>query len=565
MSEFQIIEEYEGCTTENLKDILGGFKSLGFKQIINHRKITELIENSIYIFPEPIDEGGAFPHSEEVKFTATLPVHLNFVQEEFFPPSKETTGIIRFESQAGAPVGYYNEKSHILYLSDITHLPKQKALIPLNCILEVLERFKAGKRGFIGWLKEWGSKFQFEKLLMGADPEFEVVTADGDLIHACTVWPQSCHPKAKIGTDGNIRCGEFRPDPQDDPIKLTDKFEEIIKEVANHHHFPSDGKMCIGGGKYLETGGHIHISGIDPEDQLLDFLGHYVAAPMKQSMNRDEGGSGRIKSQGHSDWTVANSGRARAADRGEDHWEWRVLMAYHFDRETTNAVHCCVYCILETYRRKRGLLKSKPKPADYRKLIFYDKYKDHIEHFIEMFVKGVQVMEGIDVLDRWMPNRPKEKRVKFLCCNIDEGSGNYSGKVPEKIARMLTSLRKVEFKNMVKSRRCNIDSTRSHNILVAGLTDAALKNFHREIRDADKMIGHSTSVTLVNDVYGKFAWDFAFHLPKGSYQTKTNRDFLVNLISQAIQQSIDETDNPKEAPPKPSKERSENQVVVEDI
>lgn len=531
----KIYQEQEGCTYDNLATVLPRIEALGFKQIVVHKRINTLVPNSIYICAEI--NGSKFMKDEDTTKIIKIPVHLSYVQSEYYPPENDDgkRGTLQFESLSGEVVGYYNKVLNSLSICDATHQDGKEGVDGLVPFIEVVENFRSlTKAKFDAWLEVWVKDVKWPDILMGADPEFEIATAEGEIISACTVWPAAgTRTNKKFGHDGEAFIGEIRPNPKSCPLELTSEFKRLLSKILKDPRFPSDGQMWVGGGMKFLTGGHIHISGIDAENDLLDILGIYIAEPMRKSMNMD-GGSNRVADR-HSGWKKeANHERMRPADDGDpNHWEWRPLMAYHIDEETTNAVHCMFYCIVETYRRNRKILKkTKPLLKDYTELEFYDKYKKHVDNFVEKFVRGVQKMEGMDALDRWFDGRPKEKRITFVCLHQTDGDRAYSGIIPDELAEILDDLRKREFPNLAKSFRCNITHYEGSGIRYAGINNEAQKLVEKVIED--KMIGSDFSADILKDHHRGKGWDFSFWLPQSSFKTVDNRRILADMIYEAL-------------------------------
>lgn len=533
MADVKIYQETEGCTYENLKGILGRIEDLGFDKIVVHKKVKELIPNSIYTIVEI--NGAEFPNNEAIKHQIKIPLLLDYVQCEFYLPANGTKGVLEFESPNGEIVGYYNKTDNILIISDVLHPGGIKAVAALALFIETVENFKKTKAGeFSKWAEERGSEIQYPKFLMGADPEFELLDADSNVIAACTVWPDGGKGSGKhLGCDGEAMIGEIRPDPKACPLELTREIKKLLERVKDDPGFEKDGQMWVGGGVHFRIGGHIHVSGIDPDEDLLHYLGVYIAEPMKRSMNlgaKYKGDGEERKEHYLGNWKPDNNDRIRGSDeRDPNHWEWRPLMAYHFDEATANAVHCVFFCVAETYRRNRkALKKTGVSAASYKKLEFYDQYSAHVDSFIEKFVNGVQAMEGIDVLDRWFPNRGKDRRLSFM---------SLSRPVPKGISEILDGLRGKEFPDLRKSMRCNVQSYEGGSIIYAGICNEAVKLIEATLKG--KMIGWDFSAEMLSSLTrGYKKWDFVFAFPKNAYKFKEDRNLLVNMVFEAITMTL---------------------------
>lgn len=513
----EIIQNFEGCTGQNLAKVLPTMKKLGFERIVVHREVEKLVDNSIYIFCDPVSNVCSFPTEEAVEHRIRIPFELAAIQCEYSKLPKNPTGVIELGSFDGSLVGYYNSKNNILYISDITHLTGDKGSRPMNLICEIISQFKRLETDkFVEWSKGFEEEMQYEAILLGADPEFELADESGSIISADTVVHDGVGANKKIGHDGHSRTGEIRPDPQDDPIKLTREFKKLLYQISQHENFLPDGKMFVGGGTTQRTGGHIHVSGIDPSGELIGYLNAYMAVPMDRSQG------GVRKGSGNANWEE----RDRVRSSGK-HWEYRPLMAYHFDEDTTNAVHCTFFCVLETFRRDRNSLAKKPKANDYKKLVFYEKYQEHIDRFVRTFIEGVVHMEGIDVLDRWFQDRPKDKKIRWV----------YPfGEPPKGLDTLLDILRRHDFGDIRKSLRINIHVSDRPMLMFTGVSRRAGDKLRREM---DKRYHDaSSSQQIAQDRYNNRTWHVVFAIPQ-SFISKTARcEETARLLIEAVETTL---------------------------
>lgn len=124
-----------------------------------------------------------------------------------------------------------------------------------------------------------------QTIMLGADPEFIMVTPKGSLIVASKYFPI----QGKVGCDaawvGNNRSHkpivELRPDPTPDPLRLSVRVYQCLLQAAKKVQ-TLQCKWLAGALPYpnYPIGGHIHFSGIDPVFPLLRALDNYLALPL---------------------------------------------------------------------------------------------------------------------------------------------------------------------------------------------------------------------------------------------------------------------------------------------
>ncbi|SDY98867.1 hypothetical protein [Thermoactinomyces sp. DSM 45892] len=129
------------------------------------------------------------------------------------------------------------------------------------------------------------SSTTLKPIMLGADPEFIMVTPKGNLIVASKYFPI----QGKIGCDaawlGDNRSHkpivELRPDPTSDPLRLSIRVYQCLLHAAKKvQHVQC--KWLAGALPYPKypIGGHVHFSGIEPSFQLLRALDNYLALPL---------------------------------------------------------------------------------------------------------------------------------------------------------------------------------------------------------------------------------------------------------------------------------------------
>lgn len=522
----KFVQEREGCTKENLAGCLDKLeKGLKFGRIIVHRGVDRFIDNTCYVFCNVV-KGLKIEKPEKVLHRIKIPYQLSLAQSEYKPLPSGSTGVLDFQSVDDKPLGQYFESNNVLWISDLTHIPDPRGAQPFGLVLDCIEAFKSlTDAEFTKWIVTFEKKIVWRALMLGADPEFEIAKGDGGIVSASSVFPHPRDRPEELGHDGHERIGELRTKVVDSPKKLTQEFKRLIRLAMEHAGYPSDGQMFVGGGTDMETGGHIHVSGMEVKDDLLDYLGVYIAAPMDQSQCQ------RRKESGFARWAKGEGERVRK--KGEEHWEYRPLMAYHFDEKTTDAVHCTFYCILETYRRQKKSLVKDPKPKNYRDLWGYDEYKDDIDFFIERFVDGRTRMEGIDVLDRWFKDRPKRPYVKFI-------SNQRANKkeLSHSLAEFLKELNKERIE-ATTGLRVNIWAADNARLGHIGLSKGAEKALDAA---SDQWIGifPEKVSNLADDKYGHKTWDFVFQVSWAALRKEAHRVQIAEAFREAIRISIGE-------------------------
>jgi len=122
------------------------------------------------------------------------------------------------------------------------------------------------------------------RILLGADPEFLLVTDDDRVVPASRYWPDGhgvgCDA-AVIGGQVRYPVAELRPSPAASPQRLLASLRELMLQAAvktqNQPLRWLAGGMPIPG---FALGGHIHLSGVALTGRLLRQLDSYVAFPL---------------------------------------------------------------------------------------------------------------------------------------------------------------------------------------------------------------------------------------------------------------------------------------------
>jgi hypothetical protein len=124
-----------------------------------------------------------------------------------------------------------------------------------------------------------------ESLLLGADPEFVLRKADGEIVFASLFLDKS----GKAGCDAIVlpdrskqySLAELRPKPSGDPRALVHHLRQTMKYAARL--IGDDRLEWVAGGMPAPgypLGGHIHVSGVKLSSRLLRVFDNYLALPL---------------------------------------------------------------------------------------------------------------------------------------------------------------------------------------------------------------------------------------------------------------------------------------------
>lgn len=141
-------------------------------------------------------------------------------------------------------------------------------------------------RRFAAWHAAARAGAADRQLLIGADPEFVLVTPAGKIASASRFFGAGVGGAA--GTDAVIvgrrlfyPIAELRPEPADSPAALASNVRRLLLRAAERISDPAlrwaAGAMPVPG---LALGGHIHISGAPLTSRLLRLLDSYAAFPL---------------------------------------------------------------------------------------------------------------------------------------------------------------------------------------------------------------------------------------------------------------------------------------------
>lgn len=299
---------------------------------------------------------------------------------------------LKFISQTTeALIGWYNKPLNILWMTDICG-DEKTAKNNLKEVLSIIQRFN-----LTGTLP-------LVKITIGADPEFEVVDKNGELVSAKHVFPDN-GLSDPIGHDGNADTGEIRPKFAYSPLKLSRNIKRLVRKIQRNPTIASGLAMYSGGGTKVATGGHIHFGPYKSwNEELKKAIWKLVAEPvlahqgeLRRSVMTDkctETGSDVVRQQPHGT-------------------EWRPLPSFIVNEETTQAVLCTSYAIVKSYFNG-GIPKVLDSSA-YKRLKFYTPYKKYIDMFVDLFINDKSTkLEKRDVLKEWRLNKLKERNATII-------------------------------------------------------------------------------------------------------------------------------------------------------
>mgnify|MGYP005843941983 FL=1 len=112
------------------------------------------------------------------------------------------------------------------------------------------------------------------EILIGADPEFEIqkfwLSAPAYEVFS----PKQVLGFGEIGYDGFSSVGELRPTPSTSPLQVVSRLGTLIGRLSTllgSSVFPQS-RVFAGSGVYYSLGGHVHFSGVEPDDDVLHSL-----------------------------------------------------------------------------------------------------------------------------------------------------------------------------------------------------------------------------------------------------------------------------------------------------
>lgn len=247
-------------------------------------------------------------------------------------------------------------------------------------------KVKAGK------FNEYTMMFGKDAIGVGADVEFQLISADRELVRMPRYDTDS-----QIGTDGiGTSTGEIRPnwsyDPEDvvkDIRKLLVKLYDIISD--------SDAFAVIAGeGEHVPTGGHVHVSGLGatPDDGVLRALDRLIYKPLISICDGARKCSSYDRPSGY-----------RYQPWG---WEYRSLPSWIAHPILTKGVLRIVHTICLMFKHIGTLPKNKDDLIEFLSDEVERKEVEDFYEFIEAMHSKGMTLECLDVLREWGITPPKK-------------------------------------------------------------------------------------------------------------------------------------------------------------
>ncbi|NIU83189.1 MAG: hypothetical protein GWN17_05490 [Candidatus Korarchaeota archaeon] len=266
----------------------------------------------------------------------------------------------------------------------------------------------------ISWVFRKTETFSFAikkrgPILIGSDPEFNVVDLTGNRIRADQFLKTGS--QEQVGCDGSSATGELRPTEKCCPLEHAEELRTLMQKLARKVGADTDWKVVTGGGGNIAPiGHHIHFNrSLDKEEvELLDI---FVGIPGRSIKGAKRTG-GQYESIG------------REAVRGKP-WgaEYRAP-ASSLIPELATALYVTAYCCLMKWDYLDDQEKFKvdidddtqvPTLQSYLALdVTPDKkYSCHLEEYWKWCngIEGREIDPERDVLHRWVPNRKEIKSV----------------------------------------------------------------------------------------------------------------------------------------------------------
>jgi len=433
----EILMEHEGCTKDAVEELAPLIRRCELKTIVSHNGVMVLSRdmkeysvdhmrrlddphpdgtqgygilqpNTIYIYCE-YDEGTAttreYNRSEIlahlriktprfVPITVTIPLSHRYQKEYIELPGNIQKDITFINDADRSEMGFYNLKVNLLWLSDITHLA-QKFVPLMKDILTKIHEVRTSGRIFS------------KSLLVGADPEFEIIDKRGRLIGANVFF----HGGKEIGTDGHLETGEIRPDPGRSPYHLMRNIKRVMRKLLNSESIPPESLIFAGGGTKVNTGGHIHFSEKSYPKELPHLLHKHIGIYVLKHQTGIRNDLTDIIREGGRD--------AFRPNKPHGGWEWRQLPSYIVSEDM------CQCIIVTTYALTKAVYDGAYKDGEtihtLKSLPLYYAYKKDIDMFIEMFVtnKGKVKLEGVDIAPNWRIAKKRRSSITIISRNAD--------------------------------------------------------------------------------------------------------------------------------------------------
>lgn len=315
-------------------------------------------------------------------------------------------------------------------------------------------------RELISWVFEKVTTFSFAikkrgPILIGSDPEFNVVDLTGNRIRADSFLKTGS--QEKVGCDGSSATGELRPEEKCCPLEHAEELKCLMEKLARKVGADTDWKVVTGGGgNVAPIGHHIHFNrSLDKEEvELLDI---FVGVPGRKIEGSKRTG-GQYESIG------------REAVRGKP-WgsEYRAPSSSLIP-ELAAALYVTAYCCLMKWDYLDDQEKFKVVIDDNTKVPTLDcylaldvtpdkRYTPHLEEYWKWCngIDGRRIDPERDVLHRWVPNRKEIKSVPGF--KIIWGSG-----VKSLLSKSRKKVRFIEYEEAEKVVSLRVEKTYEDHI-----------------------------------------------------------------------------------------------------
>jgi hypothetical protein len=258
-------------------------------------------------------------------------------------------------------------------------------------------------------------KLRLNEIVLGADPEFVMVSSQEKLIMASQFFPV----RGLVGCDAiwyrqnrsHKPLVELRPEPTSDPRELVVRIYRALIYAGKKTQRIS-GKWLAGAMPYegFPLGGHIHFSGVQPDFKLLRALDNYLSLLLV--IVEDERGKGRRPKYGY-------LGDFRYQDYGG--FEYRTPPSWLVSPTLTKGVFALAQLIIANYRTLQfqpladlALQEAYYKGnkdviadwlptlwSDLRACADYDVYKTYLDGFYRYLSSGMTWDETQDIRKNW--------------------------------------------------------------------------------------------------------------------------------------------------------------------
>lgn len=299
------------------------------------------------------------------------------------------------------------------------------------------------------------------EIKLGADPEFMIANSkNGKMVPASEFFPRD----GLFGCD-NIRIpsrqqrpvAELRPKPETSPtslyINIKQALEQANKKVPYRNIKWLAGSQPFNG---YSTGGHIHFSNFELNNQSLRALDNYLGLPIFMIENQTTSIKRRNK--------YGQLGDFRIKDYGG--FEYRTPGSWLISPEITLAVLCLAKMVSSNYRllkrnyfitveAQRAFYNGDQqyfKPyfeeiwSDIQRLDMYNEYKNHLEAIPNMIFSNLCWDEKLDIRKSWAlskvynktyipPKQPSKATISNNTLNTNNNNHSTHNTTPRRPAR----------------------------------------------------------------------------------------------------------------------------------